>query len=250
MDSIVKMHLKKQNQLQEQVKKLLSEKLMLQEQICVLNECLSIEKIKLKISDLEKKEKMLASMEKIINNLKADIKPLGYLKQLLQRELMVSDENYFNIEERKDSSSSQITVNSGCAIETLDSLSDVSSDESIMVLSEYDIVSDEDIKNNSEKCVSNKVLYEEALLMASSVHSLSIESSSSEIKPIPNKFEQIIDTDGCLQYSSIDCKSCKSEQLLDMFDVVNKQELLNYYENVCIYYNFFHVYFFCIVILT
>lgn len=250
MDSIVKMHLKKQNQLQEQVKKLLSEKLMLQEQICVLNECLSIEKIKLKISDLEKKEKMLASMEKIINNLKADIKPLGYLKQLLQRELMVSDENYFNIEERKDSSSSQITVNSGCAIETLDSLSDVSSDESIMVLSEYDIVSDEDIKNNSEKCVSNKVLYEEALLMASSIHSLSIESSSSEIKPIPNKFEQIIDTDGYLQYSSIDCKSCKSEQLLDMFDVVNKQELLNYYENVCIYYNFFHVYFFCIVILT
>lgn len=238
MDSKMQMFVKKQNQLQEQIEKLFAEKKILQKQMHVLNECLSLEKIKEKVSDLEKKEKILVSLEDMVNKLRIEIQPLNYLRKLLQSQLMVSDTKYLNIEEQKDSESSQFIVNSECANETLDSVSDVSSEDSVMVLSDFDFVSDEEVMNNSTNNVPNKVLYEEALLMASSSHSLSFTLPISDIEFSPNVDGPIENSDCLLKSSSKVLvrgmnTSCASEQLLDMYDIVDKQEP-NGTENVSI----------------
>lgn len=244
MDLEIQKYAKKQVQLQEQIKELFAEKKMLQEQICVLNECLSLEKVNRKISDLENKQKILASLESMVNNLRTDIKPLDYLKQVLQRQLMVSTipNNDLNIEEQKCSESSLLTPSSICAIETLDSLSDVSSEESIVILSDYDVVSDEEVLNNSEKPVENKVMYDEALQMASSVHLTLVDHlipNISSIESIINNSDQVKDNNCCVQSNSKSTissmnTSSKSEQLLDLYDVVNELDLLNCNGNVCI----------------
>ncbi|XP_022179544.1 uncharacterized protein LOC111040098 isoform X2 [Myzus persicae] len=237
MDFVIEKYVKKQIQLQKQIEELFAEKKMLQDQICVLNECLSLEKVNRKISDLENKQKILTSLESMVNNLRTDIKPLEYLKQVLQRQLMVSTlpNNDLNIEDRKCSESSLLTSNSICAIETLDSLSDVSSEESIMILSDYDVVSDEELLNYSEKPVENKVMYDEALLMASSVHLSLVDHlipNIGSIESLMNNSDQVKDNNCCIQSSSKSTvlsmnTSSKSEQLLDLYDVVNKSDLPN-----------------------
>jgi len=244
MDLEIEKYVKKQIQLQKQIEELLVEKKMLQDQICVLNECLSLEKVNRKISDLENKKKILTSLESMVNNLRTDIKPLEYLKQVLHRKLMVSTlpNNDLIIEEQKCSESSLLTSNSKCAIETLDSLSDVSSEESIMILSDYDVVSDEELLNNPEKPVENKVLYDEALLMASSVHLSLVDHLIPNVgstESLLNNSDQVKDNNCCLQSNSKSSissmnTSSKSEQLLDLYDVVNKLDLLNCNGNVCI----------------
>ncbi|CAH1737211.1 uncharacterized protein LOC114126377 [Aphis gossypii] len=241
MDLEIEKYVKKQIQLQEQIKKLFAENKMLQDQICVLNECLSLEKVNQKISDLENKQKILTSLESMVNNLRTDIKPLEYLKQVLQRQLMVSTltTNDLNIEEQKCSESSLLTSNSVCGIETLDSSSDISSEESIMILSDYDVVSDDEIFYNTEKPIENKVMYDEALLMASSVHSSLIEHlipSIDSIEPFVNNSDKVNDNNCCPQSNSKNTISTmntsnKSEQLLELYDVVNELDLLNYNEN-------------------
>lgn len=243
MDLEIEKYVKKQAQLQEQIKELFAEKKILHDQICVLKECLSLEKVNRKISDLENKQKILTSLESMVNNLRTDIKPLEYLKQVLQRQLMVSTlpTNDINIEEQKYSESSLLTSNSICAIETLDSLSDVSSEESIMVLSDYDVVSDEEVFNNTEKPVENKVMYDEALQMASSVHLTLVEhpiQNIGSIKPLINNSVQVKDNNCYAQSNSQNTVSLintchNSEQLLDLYDVVNELDLnCNANENI------------------
>lgn len=241
MNSEVEKYVIKQNQLQDQIEKLFAEKKVLQDKICLLNECLSHEKIQRKISELENKKKILTSLENMVISLKKEIEPLDYLKQVLHRTLMINStftNNDLNIEERKNSESSQLTVNSGCAIEKLDSLSDVSSEDSIVVLSEYDVVSDEEVMNDMEKSVSNKVMYDEALQMACSMHSSLFESLTANTKsigPLPNVKDQI--KDSCVQSNFNDTvgmmsTSNKSEELLQMYDVINELDLLNNEKNV------------------
>lgn len=252
MDFVIEKYVKKQIQLQKQIEELFAEKKMLQDQICVLNECLSLEKVNRKISDLENKQKILTSLESMVNNLRTDIKPLEYLKQVLQRQLMVSTlpNNDLNIEDRKCSESSLLTSNSICAIETLDSLSDVSSEESIMILSDYDVVSDEELLNYSEKPVENKVMYDEALLMASSVHLSLVDHlipNIGSIESLMNNSDQVKDNNCCIQSSSKSTvlsmnTSSKSEQLLDLYDVVNKSDLPNCNGNVCILFYLIYMY--------
>lgn len=247
MESELEIYAKKQRQLQKQIEELFAEKKILQNKICVLNECLSLEKVKKKISQLENKQKILSSLEILVDKLKTDIKPLDYLKQVLQRQLMVStlSTNDLNIEEQNDSQSSMVTVNSGCAIETLDSLSDVSSEDSIMILSEFDVVEDEEVCDDTKKSVTNKVQYDEALQMATSVHLKLVESSIPNIGCLgffPDGSDQIKDINHSIQSNFIDFKntvtlmnsSSKSEQLLEMYDVVNKEDLSNVNKNVCI----------------
>lgn len=233
MDSEIEKYVKNQHQLEEQIKELFAEKKILEDKIKVLSECLSLKKVKQKISDLENKQKILTSLESILRNMQSDIKPLEYLKQLLHRELMVStlSTNDFDTEEPKDSKTSLLTVNSECAIETLDSLNDISSecsDESIIILSEYDVVSDEDdLNDNMEKPTANKVMYHEALQMASSVHSLFSSKIESPIEPVQNIIDQIKYIK-CAESNVKDTilmnTSCKSEQLLETYDIVNKQD--------------------------
>lgn len=144
--------------------------------------------------------------------------------------------------DQKYSESSLSTSNSLCAIETMDSSSDVSSEDSIMILSDYDVVSDEELFNNTEKPVENKVMYEEALLMASSVHLSLVEHlipNNDSIEPFINNSDQVKDNNCHVQSNSKNTVSLmntsnKSEQLLELYDVVSKLDLLNCNENVCI----------------
>lgn len=233
---IIEKYVKKQNQLQEEIKVLLADKKILQDKIKVLSECLSLKKIKQKISDLENKQKILTSLESMLDNLKSDIKPLEYLKQLLHKELMVStlSNNDFEIKKQNDFDVTLSTVNSECAIETLDSLNDASSessDESIIILSEYDVLSDDECLNdNTEKPPPKKVMYNEALQMASSVHSLfssTIESPIGSILPSPNISDQMKEINFSVESkeTALMNTSSTSEQLLKMYDIVNEEDL-------------------------
>ncbi|VVC44474.1 Helicase, C-terminal,Helicase superfamily 1/2, ATP-binding domain,P-loop containing nucleoside [Cinara cedri] len=238
MDSEINKNVQKQSQLSEQIEKLLAEKKILEDKISVLNECLSLEKVQKKIFQLENKQKILTTLESMVNSLKVEIKPLDYLKQLLSRELMVSTlpSNDCNIEEQTIIKSPVSTANSECAIETLDSsLSNVSSEESVMVLSEYDVLSDEEHSNNDmEETVENKVIYDEALQMASSVH-LPVKTSTIDIESILPPFHQTNEVN-FVQSTSKDMatlmnSNSKSKELLEMYITVNKEDFQNYEEN-------------------
>lgn len=249
MDTEIEKYVTKQNQLEKQIEELFAERKMLRSRISILNECLSYEKIKQKICELENKQNILNSLESLVNQMRTEIKPLDYLKQLLQKQLIVSSvstTNYdSNVEKQKNS---QVTTDSECAIETLDSLSDVGSEGSVMVLSEYDIVSDDEVLENTEKTITNKVVYDQALQMASSVHSLLVESSTSNTESIePNINELKDDENCCLQSDSKDSiasmdTSFKIKQLLDMYDVVKKKDLISCTENVSVLFQYLILY--------
>ncbi|XP_026807159.1 ATP-dependent RNA helicase dbp5-like [Rhopalosiphum maidis] len=83
--------LKNQNDLLQQLKSLRAEKELLEKHVFVLNECLSVEELKTKISNLEKKKEMLGSLENVIERLRAEVEPLKYLKSVLKTKL--GDEN-------------------------------------------------------------------------------------------------------------------------------------------------------------
>lgn len=244
MDSETEKFVKKQNQLQEQVEQLFIEKKMLQDKISVLNECLSLKKVKQKISVLENKQKILTCLEGMVYNLRTDIKPLEYLKLLLQKELMISRLSTDDFEEQKEiknSENSLLIQNSKCATETLDSLSDDGSEDSVMILSDYDLVSNEEVCDNMEKIAASKVMYEEALLMASSVHSTLTESNVISTGSLSSNIDQTKDL-SCAPTNSKDTNTLmnatsKNKQLLESFDIVNDQEILNYNVLICFYFN-------------
>jgi len=83
--------IKNQNDLLQQLESLRAEKELLEKHVFVLNECLSVEELKAKISNLEKKKEKLVTLENIIGRLRAEIEPLNYLKSILNTKLV--DEN-------------------------------------------------------------------------------------------------------------------------------------------------------------
>ncbi|KAL4091607.1 hypothetical protein QTP88_026266 [Uroleucon formosanum] len=83
--------LKNQNELLQQLKSLRAEKELLEKHVFVLNDCLSVEELKAKITNLEKKKEMLVSLENVIGRLRSEIEPLKYLKSILKTKL--GDEN-------------------------------------------------------------------------------------------------------------------------------------------------------------
>lgn len=83
--------LKNQNDLLQQLKSLRAEKELLEKHVFVLNDCLSVEELKAKITNLEKKKEMLVSLENVIGRLRSEIEPLKYLKSILKTKL--GDEN-------------------------------------------------------------------------------------------------------------------------------------------------------------
>jgi len=124
-----------------------------------------------------------------------------------------------------------------------------------MILSDYDVVSDEEVLNNSEKPVENKVMYDEALQMASSVHLTLVDHlipNIGSIETIINNSDQVKDNNCCVQSNSKSTissmnTSSKSEQLLDLYDVVNELDLLNCNGNVCILFYLLYLYSYVIV---
>lgn len=221
---------KKKNQLQVQVTELFAEKKKLEKEISVLNECLSLEKVKQKISVLENKQKMLTSFEYMVNKLKTDIKPLEYLKQVLQEQLVSSslctDDDYI-VKKPKNKESSQLTVTSESSIEIFDNLSDINSEESVEVLSDDDVVV---LDNEDFNCRTVKTM-DEALMDASLVHSIIHKPPITSIGSIePSPIVHSISKDSFTPMNS----SGMSEHLLNTFDIVNDQEFLDDSEHVCI----------------
>jgi len=88
--------LENQNDLLQQLKSLRAEKELLEKHVFVLNECLSVEELKAKISNLEKKREMLVSLEDVIGRLRGEIEPLKYLKSILKTKLDVDDKIQVN----------------------------------------------------------------------------------------------------------------------------------------------------------
>jgi len=224
---------RRKNQLQVQVAELFAENKILANKISVLNECLSLEKVKRKITVLENKQKMLKSFEDMVNKLKTDIIPLEYLKQLLQKQLVGSslctDDDY-TVKEPKNTESSQLTVTKESSIEIFDVLSDDNSEESVDVLSDDDVVV-LDIEDFNCTTISKVKTMDEALMDASLVHSITRESPITSIGSIePSPIVHSISKDSFTLMSS----SGMSEHLLNMFDIVNDQELLDDIEYVCI----------------
>lgn len=79
--------LKNQPDLLKQIKNLRAEKELLEKHVGVLNNCLSVDELKSKISTLEKKRELLSSLENVIKKLREDVEPLNYLKSVLKQKL-------------------------------------------------------------------------------------------------------------------------------------------------------------------
>uniref|UniRef100_A0A2S2R0L8 ATP-dependent RNA helicase n=2 Tax=Sipha flava TaxID=143950 RepID=A0A2S2R0L8_9HEMI len=178
-----------QNDLLHQLKMLRAEKELLEKHVFVLNECLSIDELRAKISDLEKKKEMISSLEKLIAKLRAEIEPLKYLKSILENKLEFEDQknnfrsqscidlkpNVFKFDTNISKTSlSQMTHNiptesikkeSVSSQKLYDVLSDTnkilsntasvvtnnSIDECMQFLEQYDVVTDQEILNFSEE---------------------------------------------------------------------------------------------------
>jgi hypothetical protein len=166
-----------------------AEKELLEKHVFVLNECLSIDELRAKISDLEKKKEMISSLEKLIAKLRAEIEPLKYLKSILENKLEFEDQknnfrsqscidlkpNVFKFDTNISKTSlSQMTHNiptesikkeSVSSQKLYDVLSDTnkilsntasvvtnnSIDECMQFLEQYDVVTDQEILNFSEE---------------------------------------------------------------------------------------------------
>ncbi|XP_050520119.1 uncharacterized protein LOC126893716 isoform X4 [Daktulosphaira vitifoliae] len=161
------------SQLQKEIMELNSENKNLQEKVAVLKDCLSLEKVKQKIYELEKKEKILVLLESKVEKMKLDIKPLKYLRTILYQQ-----QNHLMKDDLKKKQSIETITGSLNENSTSDLLSDVDSESSIRVLSEYDIISDEEIIKNYNDKNPSKILYCDTLDQASLKYS--------ELSIIPN----------------------------------------------------------------
>ncbi|XP_050423891.1 probable ATP-dependent RNA helicase ddx52 isoform X2 [Adelges cooleyi] len=221
-----------QNHLQKLIVELNEHNKVLQERVTVLKECLSIEKLKSKISELEKKEQLLLSLEKEIEKLKIEIKPLEYLKKIFQKEIENSTKNNWNTETKKILEITNETC-SEFATNTIGSLSDFGTEGSIRVLSQYDVITNEEIlADNSKNDNTKKVLYNDALNLATNTHLDLHQTLITNAERIPEMYDRMKNTNSWVQSNCIGsveslCTSSKSEQLLESFGVISKQDIEN-----------------------
>lgn len=76
----------------QELEKLRLEKQLLLKHVFVLNDCLSTDELKRKISDLEKKEEMLISLKGVVERLRVETEPLNYLKSVLEKKISAANE--------------------------------------------------------------------------------------------------------------------------------------------------------------
>lgn len=194
------MALKDQEDLQQQLKLLRAEKELLEKHVFVLNECLSVEELKIKIADIEKKKEMLNSLEKLIEKLRKEIEPLTFLKSILNKKL--TDENETNIKELKsfiDLNSNTPKVDEGFS-------------QTPEVNTSLPLQSLQTINNmaKTDSFLKQKINYDE----------LSMTNQTQN----PNKSHSV----SSVNDNSID----EYMQLLDQYDIVTAQEVFNFPEDV------------------
>lgn len=80
--------LKCQSNLVDQVKELKTEKEILEKYIFTLIKCLTVDELEKKISDLEKKQKILVLLENLTRQIRAEIEPMHYFKITLETKLL------------------------------------------------------------------------------------------------------------------------------------------------------------------
>lgn len=81
-----------QDDLLQQLRTIRAEKELLEKNVVILNDCLSVKKLKHKISVLEKKKEMIISLQDMIRRLHSETEPLNYLKSILESKLSVENE--------------------------------------------------------------------------------------------------------------------------------------------------------------
>lgn len=194
------MALKDQDDLQQQLKLLRAEKELLEKHVFVLNECLSVEELKIKIANIEKKKEMLISLEKLIEKLRKEIEPLTFLKSILSKKL--TDENETNIKELK----SFIDLNSNTPKVDKD-FSQTSEFNISLPLQSLQTIN---IMAKTDSFPKQKINYDQ----------LSMTNQTQN----PTKSHSV----SSVNDNSID----EYMQLLDQYDVVTVQEVLNFPEDV------------------
>lgn len=173
-----------QKDLLEQLEKLRLEKELLEKHVFVLNDCLSVDELKTKIADLEKKKEMLISIEDVIGRLRTEIEPLNYLKSILENKLLAEDRSnkidnfqfgmnflktggkYSQTSNTQSIPTNSIKTNSVSSqklnfksLETIEMpksntgsiVNDGSLDECMQLLDQYDIVTEQDMLYFSEQ---------------------------------------------------------------------------------------------------
>lgn len=206
------MALKDQDDLLEQLKLLRAEKELLEKHVFVLNECLSVEELKIKIADIEKKKEMLISLEKLIEKLRKEIEPLTFLKSILNKKL--TDENETNIKELK----SFIDLNSNTPKVDKDFSQTSKVNEDFSQISEVNT----SLPLQSLQTINNMAKTDSFPKQKISYDELSMTNQTQN----PNKSYSV----SSVNDNSID----EYMQLLDQYDIVTVQEVLNVPEDVSI----------------
>uniref|UniRef100_A0A2S2N9L2 Uncharacterized protein n=1 Tax=Schizaphis graminum TaxID=13262 RepID=A0A2S2N9L2_SCHGA len=234
--------LKNQNDLLQQLKSLRAEKELLEKHVFVLNECLSVEELKTKISNLEKKKEMLGSLENVIERLRAEVEPLKYLKSVLKTKL--GDEN--KMQSKNIGSELCIDLEEHAKIEPLKYLKtkpDVENKiQSNNIWSELSIDLEPNVPEYEKKNCNNTsidVQVEQPVrsktFISQSVEDIptnSVKTDLSSYSKLNNEFVGTFQTpmpSKCNSVSTVNDGSLdECMQLLDQYDIVTDQEILNY----------------------
>lgn len=186
-----------QNVLLEQLKQLQAEKASLEKHVFMLNECLSVDELKDKIKHLEKKQEMLVKLEKYIGRLRNQVEPLKYLKMTLETKLLF--EGQLNQCQSKSFNESKPM--------------DSESDSDLMKLNIF-----------------------KSLPVSKSLHSESTQKvypvlTNSDVRHLMD-LNQTVPTPSSTNSMSIvnDESLDEATQLLEQYDVVTDQEILNFSE--------------------
>jgi len=200
--------LKNQNDLLQQLKSLRAEKELLEKHVFVLNECLSVEELKTKISNLEKKKEMLGSLENVIERLRAEVEPLKYLKSVLKTKL--GDENKM---QSKNIWSSELSFDLEPNVPKYEKK--ICNNTSVDVQVEQPVGSKTFISQSVEDIPTNLVKTD-----LNSYSKFNNELIGTFQTPMPSKSNSV----STVNDGSLD----ECIQLLDQYDIVTDQEILNY----------------------
>jgi hypothetical protein len=234
--------LKNQNDLLQQLKSLRAEKELLEKHVFVLNECLSVEELKTKISNLEKKKEMLGSLENVIERLRTEVEPLKYLKSVLKTKL--GDEN--KMQSKNIGSELCIDLEEDAKIESLKYLKtkpDVENKiQSNNIWSELSFDQEPNVPKYEKKICNNTsvdVQVEQPVgsktFISQSVEDIPTNLVKTNLSSYSKFNNELIGTFQTPMPSKSNSVSTVNDgsldeciQLLDQYDIVTDQEILNY----------------------